>query len=222
MRKLSEQELDQVKKAIGAKEEVSGEILMEVYDHYVSHLEGFGVADFNKELAELERRFTNGYCLTLHEKLMKSAKKELFNLQWSLFKSYFKWPRIIVTAGFFLLVFLIWTYSAEKTKLIILSFPIAIIYILLFGVIINSFRKARLFKKFIHGRKTIQSPYAIWIIQPMILFSSSFILLFSSHSGFLLGSSYFPLVSFLFLIIYSGYVLTLFEAWKIKSKTALI
>jgi len=58
MRQLSEEELDQVKRAIAVKDLTSAEILIEIYDHYVSHLERFEEAEFEEQLFELEQKFT--------------------------------------------------------------------------------------------------------------------------------------------------------------------
>ena len=224
MRQLSARELDQVKRAIAAKDLTSAEILVEIYDHYVSHLEGFESSEFEEQLFELEQKFKYSYCHALQVKFLKASKKEIFNLQWSILKSYFTWPKIIATAGCFSLAIIIWIYSSNKTKNIVLSIPIAISLLLVFGVMINSVRKVRPVKKHFKSPSKIESTIGIWLVQPVFLFSGSYLLFFKSGLGNtpIESGIYFPLISFLFLIIYTGYVLTLIQAWKIKTKTALI
>lgn len=100
IRELNEEELNQIQKAIAVKDLTSAEILMEVYDHYVSHLESKSAAEFEDELFELEQKFTYSYCHSLQAKFLKASKKEIFNLQWTLFKTYFTWPRMLGTVLF--------------------------------------------------------------------------------------------------------------------------
>ncbi|MEB2776442.1 hypothetical protein SYJ56_14055 [Algoriphagus sp. D3-2-R+10] len=95
MRKLTEQEFDQVKKTIAAKNLTSAEILVEIYDHYVSHLEGFEEADFEKELFELEQKFTYSYCHSLQTKFIKASKKEVGKMHWKVIQRNLHLPRII-------------------------------------------------------------------------------------------------------------------------------
>jgi hypothetical protein len=223
MRKLSEEELNKIRKAIAVKELTSAEILLEVYDHYVSHLESKSVEEFEVELFELEQKFTYGYCHALQGKLFKSAKKEIFGLQWSLFKSYFSWPRIVFTAAFLTISLFMWSWLDEKTRMITLFIPFALSAILTIGIVINSFRKVRRVRKYIKCTQKIESTFAIWIFQPMLILAAPFSLMSSSGpDSNIITDEYLPAVSFLFLIIYSGFFLTLLETWKIKSKTALI
>ena len=75
MRKLSEQELKLVQKAIIAKEISVIEVLAEAYDHYISHLEGFAEEEFKSELAKLESKWTYPYCQSLQNDFSKSINK---------------------------------------------------------------------------------------------------------------------------------------------------
>jgi hypothetical protein len=211
-RKLSQAELSRIQKAIAVKDLTSAEILMEIYDHYVSLLESKATEEFDEELFELEQKFTYGYCHALQGKLFKSAKKEIFGLQWSLFKSYFSWPRIVLTAAFLILSLFIWSYLGEKTRMITLFIPFALSSMLTLGIVINSFRKVRKVRKYIKSTQKIESTFAIWIFQPMLILAAPFSLMSSSGpDSNIITDEYLPAVSFLFLIIYSGFFLTLLE-----------
>lgn len=226
MRKLSEQEFDQVKKAIAAKELTSAEILVEIYDHYISHLELFESSEFEKELVELEQKFSYSYCHALQSKFIKASKKEIFNLQWSLFKTYFTWPSFLATALFLVFYFLFWMNVANKTKVQLLIIPIVAIVILSAWIYYRSFKKVSKIKQMIASTKGIQSSLLASIMMQLSLITSSFNLMILLPKVFdvpnYMESSYFIAGTLLLFFIYVSYSLTLFEAWKIKSKTALL
>lgn len=226
MRKLSEQELEQVKKAISAKELTSAEILLEIYDHYVSHLEHFEEEEFEEELFELEEKFNYAYCHALQAKFIKATKKEIFNLQWSIFKTYFTWPRFAATIAFLVFLLSFWDTIDNRSKAISLLLPLAFTVLLTGWIYYKSYTKVTKIKKTILSNKRIESSYLSTIMIQLSLFTSSFNLLILVPKILdipnFMESIFFLLVSFSLFIIYTSYSLTLFEAWKIKSKTALI
>lgn len=89
MRQLTDIELQEIRNTILQKEISSAEILMEVYDHYISHLQEFPIEEFNDQLFELEEKFTYAYCHALQAKFNKEIRKELSSLHWQVFKRYF-------------------------------------------------------------------------------------------------------------------------------------
>ncbi|PZX48657.1 hypothetical protein [Algoriphagus chordae] len=225
MRQLSEQELDQVKRAIAAKELTSAEILLEIYDHYVSHLESVESLKFEEELFELEQKFKYSHCHALQAKFLQASKKEIFNLQWSIFKTYFTWPRIVATAVFVAILIFVWNTIDSQTQIKAIVLVTIICILSSIGFYINSFRKARGFKKLIKSNKTIESSYASTImVQGMLMQSLFHILFFVPNLGFanIIESEYFGPISLCIFFIYISLTLTLIRAWKIKSKTALI
>ncbi|MBN7817243.1 hypothetical protein [Algoriphagus pacificus] len=226
MRKLSEQELDQIKKAISAKELTSAEILLEIYDHYVSHLEGFESSKFEEELFELEQKFSFRYCHALQSKFIKASKKEIFNLQWSIFKTYFTWPRFLATALILVFYFLFWMDVSNKTKVQLLIIPIVAIVILSAWIYYQSFKKVSKIKQMIASPKGIQSSLLASIMMQLSLITSSFNLMILLPKVFdvpnYMESSYFIAGTLLLFFIYVSYSLTLFEAWKLKTKSSLI
>ena len=123
MRKLSEQELDQVKRTIATKELTSAEILIEIYDHYVSHLESFEEAEFEEQLFELEQKFTPKYCKNLQLDFYENAGKEVNRLQWSILKSYFTWPRAMWTVLLFSIFIFFWLNGGNISKILVLGIP---------------------------------------------------------------------------------------------------
>tara|TARA_R110002020_G_scaffold367284_3_gene579200 strand:- start:393 stop:1070 length:678 start_codon:yes stop_codon:yes gene_type:complete len=225
MRQLSQQELDQVKKVIAAKELTSAEILVEIYDHYVSHLESFESSGFEEELFELEYRFKYSYCHALQAKFLKASKKEIFNLQWSIFKTYFTWPKILATAVFLAILIFIWTSIDSKTQVKAIVLVTIICILSSIGFYVNSFLKVRGIKKLIKSTKTIESSYASTImLQGMLMQSLFHILFFVPNLGFanIIESEYFGPISLSIFFIYFSLTLTLIRAWKVKSKSALL
>ncbi|MBN3584363.1 hypothetical protein JYB64_18355 [Algoriphagus aestuarii] len=226
MRKLSEQELDQVKKAIAAKELISAEILMEIYDHYVSHLESFEDSEFETEMLELEMKFTHNYCKELQEKHFDSTHKGMRTLQWKIFKSQFSWPRFIVTATTFSLISILWTTIDGRTRTVVILVPLGIILLLIAWISIKSTVKIRSLKKTLGVSNYIQSDYLKIILGQwsFILSTLTLSVLAPKNLGFTdpFTNPYYTFITFFLAILYLGYFLTLLKAWKLKSKTSLI
>ena len=226
MRKLTEQELDQVKKAIAAKDLTSAEILLEIYDHYISHLESSESSEFEEELFELEQKFTYSYCHALQAKFLKASKKEIFNLQWSIFKTFFTWPKFLATTACLVLYTLLWINVENKTKSQLLTIPLIAIVILSAWIYYSSFKKVARIKKTMDSPKSIQSSLLSSIIMQLSIITTSFnfiIILPKLFAGpDYMDSIYFVGGTLALFFIYVSYSLTLFEAWKVKSKTSLI
>jgi hypothetical protein len=224
---LSREEMTRIQKAIAFKDLTSAEILIEVYDHYVSHLESFEELDFEAQLFELEQKFRYSYYNVLQENFAKTSKKELQQLQYSIWKSYFTWPPFIGTL--LVLVFLTVLWSSLEGKARGLPVVISMIPLLLTfcWILVKSKIKVNKIKRAIGLTSKIQSSYLTNIIIQYSLLSgllNGFIQLprlFSSDEGFF-ESYYFIFITFLLCVFFIIYTLTLFEAWKIKSKTALI
>lgn len=226
MRTLTQTELEQVKKAITAKGLSSAEILLEIYDHYVSHLERFGKGDFEGQLKELEEKFPYSYCHSLQAKFAKASKKEIFGLQWTIFKTYFTWPRFFATAFFLAFMLVLWDTIDNRTKGLTLVVPVVFSMLLTGWIFYKSYRKVKDIKGTLKSQTTVKSSYLDAILGQFSLLTSSLNLLifvpkiFGTPNFF--DSPYFLATSFFLLFGYVAYTLTLFEAWKIKSKTALI
>lgn len=231
MRKLSEQELKLVQTAIIAKEISVIEILAEVYDHYISHLEGFPEEEFKSELANLESKWTYAYCRTLQDDFSKSINKSIRSLQWKLIKSYFSWPKIISTILFFGVLYGLSLWITPKVFAFSTIIPAIILFhVFNFSLFYSSRKKyGSLRKTFKLGLKRFDLNYAesnclsaalstLLALPNIIIYgpkafdsvdlgiSPNLILLFLSFMAFLIS-----------LIAFSAY-----EAWKIKSKTALL
>lgn len=225
-RLLSEDELAKIQKSIAVKELTSAEILMEVYDHYVSHLESKATEEFEDELFELEQKFTRAYCHALQSKLFKASKKEIFDLQWSLFKTYFNWPKMVGTVLFLIAIIFFWGNIEARTKGLMLVIPLVFVLCLNGWIWYKSHKKVKEIKKIINAQNRIESSYMSTILVKFSLMTSSFNLLILVPKILdvpnFMDSIFFLIATFVLFIFYTGYTLTLFEAWKIKSKTSLI
>lgn len=227
MRKLTEIELEQVKKAIASKELTSAEILIEVYDHYVSHLESFQSSEFEKEFSELEQRFKYSYYKRLQKNFEKTTKKEILNAQWLICKSYFSWPKIIITILILICLAIILENLDGKTKLYALAIFMGLTVLLVTLIGTKSFLKVRSVKNKLGITSKIESSFLNYVklqFSCVISFFNLFVLmpklLFESPIWF--ESRYFVITSFLLCLFYIGYLTSLFEAWKIKSKNFLV
>lgn len=228
MRRLSEQEIKLVQQAMIKKHITSAELLMEVYDHYICHLERFPAENFDKELMELNKKWTCVYCENLEKDLFKNTNKSIRTTQWKLIKWYFTSPKLIFTillvSGLTILANL---FEGKMQSLILFFLPLFFLFTFMVFVGIASWLRVRRIKQlFKEVDLKIDSTYSRYFATYLLLPISFFNL--GIHSPNLLGSNDFlpeylsnlsvVCLSF-FLYIYS---LSAYEAWKIKSKSALI
>jgi len=229
MRKLSEEELTLIQKSIIRKEISATELLAEIYDHYVSHLETILASEFHTQLSLLDLKWTQEYCKQLQRDLQTSINKSIRSLQWQLAKSYFSWPRMIFTLS--LLVLISYLITSITWKLQVILFILPLLFLLTFGIVLSmrSYRNNKEIKKIFNFRNSgifimsfqnsnflnhITLPlhaFTIVLLAPRIWagqnFAPDYIL---NGIGIAFG---------LYLILHS---VTILEAWKIKSKSALI
>lgn len=231
MRKLSEEELKLVQTAIKAKEISVIEILAEIYDHYISHLEGFPEEEFKSELANLDSKWTNLYCLRLQDEFIKTSDRSLKALHWKLIKGYFSWPKIISTILFFGVLYGLSLWITPKVFAFSTIIPAIILFhVFNFSLFYSSRKKYKLLRKtFNLDSRRFDLNYAesnslsaaigtILALPNIIIYgpkafesvdlgiSPNLILLFFAFIAFLIS-----------IISFSAY-----EVWKIKSKTALL
>ncbi|TXE04036.1 hypothetical protein [Algoriphagus aquimarinus] len=226
MRKLSEQELEQVKKAIASKELTSVEILVEIYDHYMSHLEDFQRSEFEDELGKLEVRFTSGYCHALQAKLNKEIRKDVGKLHWKIIQRNFHLPRIMNIIGFMSVAFYLSSSIGNgKEAAIMMIFPLLILKIFHLYLLARSSIRIKIIKRSVNQKSHLQSslfyPISERMYLPVIVVYS--IVWFSDMMfDIQVSSNIAPQIALIFSILLFIYVISVLEIWKIKSKTSLI
>lgn len=228
MRNLSEGELKSVQKAIAQREITAAELLMEVYDHYISHLEGFPEEHFEEQLNALNEKWTYSYCKKLQHDLSKNINRSVRKTQWGLIKSYFSWPKMVFTLIFIGGITLLVNLLTHKMQLMIL-FGLPIVYMTTFLV----FVLVRTHKKIKPIKKTFQDTE----LKISSIFSNQFITFLSLPLHFynfflnvprifgvdkLIPEYLLNYLSITFCFIIYLHCISSYEAWKIKSKTALI
>ena len=228
MRKLTEQELKLVQQTMIKKHITSAELLMEIYDHYISHLERFSAEDFDKELIELNKHWTCIYCETLEKELFKNINKSIRRSQWGLIKSFFSWPKLVFT--FFLITTITLLANSLEAKLqrMLLVMP-PLFFLLGFMVFVGTvswLRIRRIKQLFNDSGLKIDSTFSQYFVTYLLLpfsiinlgiYSPNQLVSYDFLPDYL---SNFSVVSFsFFLYIYS---ISAYKAWKIKSKTALL
>lgn len=227
MRKLSDEELKHVRMSIFHKEISSAEILMEVYDHFISHLQEFPMEEFNNQLFELEQKFTYGYCHALQSKFNKSAKAEIGKIQWQVIRQYFCTSRWIFAAGILAVIFYIAsnTRSHQELGLLFLS-PLILLTVMLLLFNWRVYKKMRPIKKTFKGmgipiQSSLATPLSERFYLP-VLFGQTVLGLPKIISVEFQYDHLLPAISAVVTAILTLYLLSLLEAWKIKSKTTLI
>ncbi|MCH6199361.1 hypothetical protein MMU07_07220 [Aquiflexum sp. LQ15W] len=226
MRNLTAIELQAIKNSIVRKEISSAEILMEVYDHYVSHLQEFGEVDFDDQLAELEEKFTYGYCHALQAKFNKEIRKEIGALQWKVVKKNFCLSRILYVLGFMMIAFYLGSnVKNEKEGAILMVTPLLILTVFHIYFLFKSSSRIKKIKESISQTSPLQSslfyPFSERMYLPVVM---AYSLVWFADLMFEVKvlSNIAPQIAATFSILLFIYVISLMEVWKIKSKKSLI
>lgn len=226
MRKLSEEELIKIQKAIVAKELISAEVLMEIYDHYVSHLEGFGEEDFEEQLDELEQKFTPRYCKTIQLDFKESSEKEISRMQWSIWKSYFTWPKGLATISFFAIFLLVWIYGSDISRILAICLPILIGTLLNGWLWYKSYKKVAQIRKLVKSHTTLESSYLPNSVNQFVIIFITLNFIFQVSRGLKVLTSmeslFFAFLALVIFFAFVSYMFSFYAACKLKSKTALI
>lgn len=225
MRNLTDIEYQGIKSAIVRKEISSAEILMEVYDHYVSHLQEFGEGDFDDRLAELEEKFTYGYCHALQANLQKNLRKDIAKSQWQIIKNYFCISKLIYSLGLLLILFTVSiNLNSEEQYFLMMYVPIILLAIFSIFVLFNWRKRTRIAKSIFSEQKDIIKSYlseviVLRITLPILILNGLLqipkIFMDIHNIPFL----FLPQISLVLTIILMFYGISLFEVWKIKSKS---
>jgi hypothetical protein len=227
MRQLTEIELQEIRRSIMRKEIFSAEILMEIYDHYISHLQEFSESQFHEQLFELDQKFTYGYCHALQAKFNKEAKEDIYHTQWMVIRKYFCTSRWFYLAGIIALVFYVATQAITEEELrVLLLSPMILMLIANIAFGYQNFKKLRPVKKaFKDNGIPIRSSLALPISERMyfpILMVQFFVYLPKLIFTDLDLSPYLAAGAGIFTVLLTLYVISLIEVWKIKSKTAMV
>ncbi|MFN3800296.1 hypothetical protein [Belliella pelovolcani] len=227
MRQLTEIELQEIRRSIMRKEISSAEILMEIHDHYISHLQEFSEEEFNEQLVELDQKFTYGYCHALQFRFIKKAKEEIHQTQWMVIRKYFCASRWLYLVVILVLVFYAAMQARTEEELgILLLSPLILLLIANIAFGYQNFKKLRPIKKTFKGIGIpINSSLALTISERMyfpILMAQLFVyvpkLIFSQIDL----SPFLPAGAAAITVLLTLYTVSLLEVWKIKSKTALV
>lgn len=226
MRQLTDIELQEIRNVILQKEISSAEILMEVYDHYISHLQEFPIAEFNDQLFELEEKFTFAYCHALQAKFKKEIRKELSSLHWQVLKKYFCFSKILYVIIFSFIAFQMSRFVTDQNEMAILMLsPLLILAGAHIFFLIKSHFRIKAIKKDFNTAGPLQSslsyPFSEKLYLPVMM---AYLIMWSAEWIFNSNpiANLAPSIAAVIFIILSIYVLTLLEVWQIKTKTALI
>jgi hypothetical protein len=143
-RSLINPELTAVQEKIATKELAVLEVLAEVYDHFVSHLELQKEEDFWSELSMRSKKWNNAHCQSIQEKFLKTTHQSGNRRQLQVFNKFLTYPPyIFILIGLVLLLVLA---SSLGTK----TFIQGIIIPMLLGMVLvdlaRSYQVRRQFK----------------------------------------------------------------------------
>lgn len=209
------------------KEISSAEILMEVYDHFISHLQEFPKQEFLPQLFELDQKFTYAYCHALQAKFKKAAHEGVSKTQWNVIRRYFCAGRWAYLLGLTAVAIFLSTYfqsPAELKMIILLPFVLLLGFQLYYGY--QSYKQMKPIRQSFKGMGIpIQSSFAGFFENRASLpgiFIYSFISFPSLFFNWEPTKVIAPQVAAVFTVLVTLYAVSLIEVWKIKSKTALI
>lgn len=225
MRQLTNIEIKEIRNVIMEKEISSVEILMEVHDHFISHLQEFNEGEFERQLFELDQKFSFAFCHALQAKYKKEVRKEINRIHWQVIKRYFCLSKILYVLVFSFLAFQLSRFVTDQKEITLFMLsPLLILAGAHIFFLIKSYFKIKSIKKNFNAEGPLQSslfyPFSEKLYLPVlmaygIMWSSEWI--FNSKTTVNLA----PSIAVVIFIILSIYVLTLFEVWQIKTKTAL-
>lgn len=226
MRQLNQLELKEVQRAIFHKEISSAEVLAEIYDHYISHLQGFPEEEFTTQLWELEQKFTYAYCHALQSRYNKSVKEDIGKTQWQVLRKYFCTSRWVYAAGILAILFFIanQTKSYQEIGILLLS-PLILLTIMNIVFDWRVRKKIRPIKSVFKDMgipitSSASRPISERIYLPVLI--AQVLIYFPRLFDF--GIDFNPVlpgIAAVITAVLTLYMLSLLEAWKIKSKTAL-
>jgi hypothetical protein len=227
MRQLNQSELKEIQQAIFHKEITSAEVLAEIYDHYISHLQGFTEKEFASQLWELEQKFTYAYCHALQSKYNKTVKEDIGKTQWLVLRKYFCTSRWIYAAGILAVLYYIanQTQSEKEVGILILS-PLILLTMIWFAFHWRVAKKIRPIKRTFKGmaipiNSSAATPFSERIYLPVLL--AQVLIYFPRLFDFGIDvNPVLPGIAAVITAVLTLYMLSLLEAWKIKSKTALL
>jgi len=224
MRKLSDTENRQIITSITGKVISSAEILMEIYDHYVSHLKEVPEEKFNEQLTELDKKFTYSYCHDIEFKFNQNVKEDISKTQWKVIKKYFCTSRCIYLVGFLALVFFVSTQaqSEREVRLLLLSPFILLLVLMSLALGYQWIRRILPIKKLFKENgvpinSSFAMPFSMHLYIPIMLLNVPK-LFFDNYYLESISPAVVTIITVLFIL----YAISLMEVLKIKSKTVLI
>ena len=227
MRQLNQLELKEIQRSIFHKEISSAEVLAEIYDHYVSHLQEFPESEFGSQLLDLEQKFTQSYCHSIQAKFNKSVREDISKTQWWVLKSYFCTSRWIYAVGILAVIFYVATQtkSQQEIGLLLLSplILLTLMYIIFNWRVAKKIRPIKsTFKEMgIPITSSVSIPISERLYLPVLL--AQVLIYFPRLFDF--GIDFNPIlpgIAAVITAVMTLYMLSLLEVWKIKSKTALL
>ncbi|KPQ13179.1 MAG: hypothetical protein HLUCCX10_13765 [Algoriphagus marincola HL-49] len=227
MRKLTDKELQAIQDSIRKKVLSSAEIIMEIYDHYVSHLQEYPKEEFEKQLLELDQKFTYSYCHRLQFELNNYVRTDIGKTQWMVIKKYFCFSRWLYLAGILAILFYVASLAKSEKELKLLFFSPLVLLIAMFIFLgVQWLRKILPIRKLFKGNgvsieSSFSKQFILRIHLPLSLINFIFYVpgFFPENIySFLSSPSTIALITAIFVL----YVISLLEVWKIKSKTALL
>ncbi|TFV93143.1 hypothetical protein E4S40_12825 [Algoriphagus kandeliae] len=228
MRKLNASELQAVQQSILKKEIYAVELLGEIYDHYLSHLENLPEEKFDEELEALDQKWTYAYCHKIQSELNKNIQKSIRSTQWTLIKSYFSWPKMAFTLALVGILTLLVNILTWKMQVIIL-FLVPLVYLVGFMLYITyrSRKKTKAIRTLfgnsgIRVRSVFSNHFTSYLTLPLHFYNVFLNLprvfgLDKLVPDYLVN--YLSVTCCFIVVIHS---LSSYEAWKLKSKSAFV
>jgi len=228
VRQLTDLEIKQIRCSIAKKEILSAELLMELDDHYSSHLEGFSEGEFENQLMKLDEKFTPYFCKGLQYKLNKNAKEEILKSQWKVIQGYFCASKWLYLVGFSAVIIFISSQIRTELEIKILLF-MPLLLLTLSNIVFHyqNFQKLRQIKTIFQGFElaiysSFARPLSERLFLPFLLIQSLVFLPKIIFPGISIENNYLAASASIMSILLALYTLSLLEVWRLKSKIVLV
>lgn len=225
MRKLEPLEIEKIQLTVSHKGICIVELLAEIYDHYISHLEQFSKEEFEQELKELDNKFTPKYCRKMEKILLDTSKKDILRLLLKQIPLMLTLPKAVLSLTIVLVLGFFWTSLEIKQQMMAFIALCGATLLLTLGIWWQSHQKIKGFKTFYKGEKLLISVHFSNIALQLYLPVSIFTLSVTTPKilGFynIIDTPYFFLVSMVFFLVIAISNIGVYQVWKVKSKAIM-
>ncbi|MGM0581209.1 MAG: hypothetical protein ACQETL_11050 [Bacteroidota bacterium] len=216
MRTLSSIQKEQLAKHIAEKPIEYIELYNELFDHYSSAYEK-DEESFDATLEALDDHFHHQKVKSINHNLLKKTKSSVNEIYWAELKDFWRWPQIISTIGFLIIIIALINFTSIKLLVWYIIIPMLFFNtsLLLYGTYLRKRKK--------YGNKKFKSAHfnasQHYLNLPTTIFNLCIflpVMALESDSSRVLFFENYPVVVFILLILFSTSAYIGFKVFRTK------